>query len=369
MMYSKYIQNIDSIPFSGLRFLTTFHKFCGISYFGASVDKNVKNLNLYRVISISWNLIYFGFTMYCIIYFFVDNIKSFDGIKSNSSKSSIISVLNMIGMAGFYVQSFLINILLMIRGNKFLELFKTQSSEFIDSENERKIGFCFTFIHFTLFFTSKIIFVVFEYIYSKEGFIPSKFFIHLILYFSVTINISSIISLIAYQSKIISKQIDSFNASFSSKSLPEIYQFICKINEFVKKFDSFISAVIFINIFNSSIICIAYLCLIAVEFNENLLLSIISLTENSLLIIILCYSCDIIPKRINNFLDEIQELLSTSKNCSFSIDLIQIRMNFILEDIGFTALGLIKINSKTIISVFAVILSYSVVIIQTSYQS
>jgi hypothetical protein len=257
----------------------------------------------------------------------------------------------------------------MIRGNKFVELFKAQSLEFIDSQNERKIGFCFAFIHFTLFFVSKTIFAVLEFIYSTEGFIVSEFFIHLILHFSVMINVSSIISLIAYESKIISKQIDNFSASFSLKSLPQVYRFICKTNKFVKKFDSLISFVIFINIFNSSIICVAYLCLIAVQFNNNVLLSIISLTENSLLIMILCYSCDIIPKRINHFLEEIQELLSTSKNFSFSIDLIQIKMNFILEDIGFTALGLIKINSKTIISVFAVILSYSVVIIQTSYES
>jgi membrane protein CcdC involved in cytochrome C biogenesis len=37
--------------------------------------------------------------------------------------------------------------------------------------------------------------------------------------------------------------------------------------------------------------------------------------------------------------------------------------------IGFTAMGLFKINSNTILSVFAVILSYSVVLIQTSEQS
>jgi hypothetical protein len=47
---------IGRIPFSGLRYLTTFHKFCSNSYFGASVHKNVAKLN--GVISIAWNLIY-----------------------------------------------------------------------------------------------------------------------------------------------------------------------------------------------------------------------------------------------------------------------------------------------------------------------
>jgi hypothetical protein len=362
---------MNSIPFSGLRYLINFHKFCGISYFGASVDKNVNNM--YRVISIAWNLIYIGFTFYSGIQFFKDSIKSFNEIKSNSSKAPIISILNIIGVTGYYVQSFAINILIMIRGNKILGLIKAQSFKFIDSESERKIGFRIAFVQFFLLFTFETIYVVFEFIYSTEGFILSKFCSHLILYFSSQITISSIISLITYQSKIISIQFDKISDNFLPKDLSVIYQFICGINSFVKKFDSLISSVIFMNIFNSTIICIVYLCLTAVEFNEKLLLYMISLTVNLILMTILCYSCDIIPKRIQNFSEEIQELLLFSKNHSNSADLslhlMQIKINFLKQEIGFTAFGLIKINSKTMLSVFALILSYSVVLIQTSTQS
>ncbi len=79
---------IGRIPFSDLRYLTTFHKFCGNSYFGASVDKNIAKLN--RVISIAWNLIYIGFSLYCSFQFFSDSIKSFNEFALNSSKLSII---------------------------------------------------------------------------------------------------------------------------------------------------------------------------------------------------------------------------------------------------------------------------------------
>ncbi len=362
---------MNSIPFSGLRYLINFHKFCGISYFGASVDKNVNNI--YRVTSIAWNLIYIGLTFYSSIQFFTDNIKSFTEIKSNSSKSSIISILNIIGVTGYHVQIFAINILLMIRGNRILELIKAQSFKFIDSESERKIGFRIAFVQFVLLFTFEAIYVVFECIYSTEGFIVSKFFSNLIIYFSSLVTISSIISLIAYQSKIISIQIDKISDNFSPKDLSVIYQFICRINSFVKKFDSLISSVIFMNIFNSIIICIVYLCLTAVEFNNKFPLYVINLTVNLVLIIILCYSCDIIPKRIQNFSEDIQELLLFSKIYSNPVDLnqhlMQIKINFLKQEIGFTAFGLIKINSKTMLSVFALILSYSVVLIQTSTQS
>jgi hypothetical protein len=106
------------------------------------------------------------------------------------------------------------------------------------------------------------------------------------------------------------------------------------------------------NIFDySSIICIAYLCLTAVQSNNKLSLNMICLTENSVLIITLCYSCDMISKRIQNFSEEIQDLLSFSRNYSYPIDLnqhlIQTKINFIKQEIGFTAFALIKINSKT----------------------
>jgi hypothetical protein len=261
----------------------------------------------------------------------------------------------------------------MIRGNKFLNLFKDQSFNFIDSESERKTGFRIAFVQFFVLFTLETVSNILEFNSETEGFNILDFSIHNILYVSFMINITSIISLIAYQSKIVSIQIDRIYANFSPKNLPEIYQFICKTNRFVKKFDSLISSVIFMNLFNSSIICIAYLCLIADDLNDKYFVnfhSITSLAENLFLIITLCYSCDIILTRIKKLTDEIQELFSRFHSSSNDLNqlLMQIKINFIKQEIGFTAFGLIKINSKTIISVFAVILSYSVVIIQTSYR-
>jgi hypothetical protein len=355
---------METINFSGLKYLITFHKLCGNSYFGASVDKNAKNLYLYRVISIVWNLLYIGYTLYCGYEYFWDNIESFNETKSNSSKLSIISILKMMGEAGYYVQTIVINILLIVRGNKILKLFRAQSFKFIDSESESKIGFRIVLIQLVLSLTSETAVVVSEIISSTKDFKLSKYLNHFILYFSNMITISSIISLIAYQSKIISIQFDNICENLSSENLPEMYQFMCRTNRFVKKFDSLISTVIFMNIFNNCIISIVYLSLIAV--NDDLLLNMLCLTENLFLIITLCYSCDIIPKRIKKFTHEIQELLSFSTDLNQY--LILIKMNLIKRKMGFTALGLMKINSETIISAFALILSYSVIITQTSHK-
>jgi hypothetical protein len=77
----------------------------------------------------------------------------------------------MIGATGYYVHTFVINALLMIRGNKILELFKAQSIEFIDSEYESKIGFRIAFIQFILFLISETISAV------LKSFIQQKFLV------------------------------------------------------------------------------------------------------------------------------------------------------------------------------------------------
>jgi hypothetical protein len=180
------------------------------------------------------------------------------------------------------------------------------------------------------------------------------------------INISSIIALIAYQSKIISLQIDKLSVNFLPKDLPQIYQFICKVKTFVKSFDSLISSVIFMLIFNISIICTAFLCLITIKFYKNPIWDIISLSENVLLLTTLFYSCDMIARRIKELSDKIEELTSQCRYTDVNQYLMLVRIHSIKEEICFTGMGLFKMNSNTILSVFALILSNSVILIQTS---
>jgi len=115
---------------------------------------------------------------------------------------------------------------------------------------------------------------------------------------------------------------------------------------------------IFMLIFNSIVICIAYLCLIKVEvYDKNSILKIISLLENILLLITLCHSCDMIPRRIKEFSDKIEESM-------LEYGYTDVNQRLIL--VGFTGMDLFKMNSNTILSVFALILSNSVILIQTS---
>jgi hypothetical protein len=260
----------------------------------------------------------------------------------------------------------------MVRGNTIIHLLKTQSFKFIDQKKERRVGSRILFIQFIFFFTIELIYAITGLVFEKTF----DIFLN-VLYFSLMINISSIIALIAYQNKITCLQIDELFVKFSPKDLPEIYRFMCKVNSFVKKFDSLVSSVNFMLIINSCVICISYLCLLMIRFEKQNISFVsysLSLTENILLLSILCNSCNIIPKRIAILCEKIEESMSEHiTNYSTVNDLnnhlIISKMNSIKQEIGFTAMGLFKINSNTMMSVFAVILSYSVVLIQTSEQS
>ncbi len=72
-------------------------------------------------------------------------------------------------------RTILYNILLMVRGNKIIELFKAQSFKFVDSEYESKIGFGTAFIQSIVFLTLETSVVLLS-INSAEGFIFFKVF-------------------------------------------------------------------------------------------------------------------------------------------------------------------------------------------------
>jgi hypothetical protein len=88
----------------------------------------------------------------------------------------------------------------------------------------------------------------------------------------------------------------------------------------------------------------------------------------------LCLSCDIIPKNFEKFCYKLEKHVSeNSKENDILVQMNQnillMKINTIKHEIGFTASNLFKINTNTIISILALILSYSVLLIQTSNEN
>jgi hypothetical protein len=113
--------------------------------------------------------------------------------------------------------------------------------------------------------------------------------------------------------------------------------------------------------------------ILGIDPKKYLFLSLPLITESLILLITLCLSCDIIPKSFEKFCYKLEKYFSENAKEYHILDqmyqnILLIKINNIKNEIGFTASNLFKISTNTIISILALILSYSVILIQTSYE-
>jgi len=113
--------------------------------------------------------------------------------------------------------------------------------------------------------------------------------------------------------------------------------------------------------------------MLVIEPQKYLILSISSILESLSLLISTCLICNIIPKSFKKFCDKLEATVSESAlNDSLLSQLYKHslinRIYTIKKEIGFTASNLFKISTYTVISCLGLILSYSVILIQTSAQ-
>jgi hypothetical protein len=111
----------------------------------------------------------------------------------------------------------------------------------------------------------------------------------------------------------------------------------------------------------------------AIDPKKYLILSIGSIIVSLSLLISNCLTCDKISKEFEKFFDKLEDSVTKSNVNSQLLN--QLYEHSLLSKakaiglkIGFTACNLFKISTNTIISCLALILSYSVVLIQTSNE-
>ncbi len=359
---------------TGLRYLVNYHRICCVSYLGAQIDENKKSY-LLKFMLILWNLAFLSYSSYVSNKEFVERMEEIFTKNLDSTKSIVFSIVVTLGLCTYFIEGFIFNILFMIRGKKILDLMKSQTLEFIADKSEKKIGLFVALIQFLVSFTIHLFFSLLYtdiFIKSFEPFNIKVFVHNLILFFLLLNSQTTIIALIAYQSYTVSNQLSHILNNFSHLKLETIYQFVSKINVFIKKLDQLISIFILSQITINTTICLSFLCMLAIDTKKFSFISISSIVESLTLLISTCLVCDIIPKSFKKFCDKLEESLS-EKVCTNQMYYIYrqtllTKINAIKQDIGFTAFDLFKVNKNTIISCFALILSYSVLLIQTSYE-
>jgi hypothetical protein len=198
-----------------------------------------------------------------------------------------------------------------------------------------------------------------------------KFILNFLFYTSIISCQLSTNALIAYQSLTVSHQLKNISDNFSQTNLQNIYCFVCKTNSFIKDLDQLFSSLISISIFSFTVISIAFMSILGIDAKNYLTVSFVLIAESLIIITTLCLSCDIIPKSLNKFCDLLEKHVTKNPFGYQLLDqmnqnILLMKINSVKHEIGFTASNLFKISTYTIISCLALILSYSMILIQTS---
>jgi hypothetical protein len=112
--------------FTGLKYIVNFNRIFSVTYFGVQFNKVKEDLSLVKkIVMVSWSIIFMAVSTYN----FYENLNSLAEAMSknwifNSSKSYVLYVVLIYGTIGYHIQSFVIQILLLLRGSKIINLMK-----------------------------------------------------------------------------------------------------------------------------------------------------------------------------------------------------------------------------------------------------
>jgi len=188
----------------------------------------------------------------------------------------------------------------------------------------------------------------------------------------------SVIGLIIYKSKTISLQIRYLKENFTKYNLQELYVILVKLKQNINELSKSFSPILLTIIINSTLVITSFICMIAINFKSlntfTKLKYFTGISLHSIIILCLCYSCGIIPNIITSFVQFIEVNVNKdlrSECVSNDWQKISIKQDLLLisntsKEIVFNASSLFDINLSTTLSIISAIISYTVILIQTT---
>jgi hypothetical protein len=319
---------------SGFKFLINLHRFFGISYFGASIDKQKQSL-FWRIIIIIWSFMVYS---NCIKETYITLKQNVTNKNSGHNSIIIYMVLNTAALSYFSLP-ILINLILLFKGDQVLRLVRNKNFLLVTVPNglnlgEKRIAILITIIQFISHLTGLIIFKLVLYVKLDLKPTISHLIVYCMQHLALLIALSSVIA----------------------------------IKEHVEKLDDLFSPIIFLILLFGTIIEISSLCLLSTVTSKTYQFAVgIKLSFDFFIILTaICYVCEIIPHSIEKFVDDIEKKfglsITTNQSMLHLINLFHYHKN----GIGFTAFHLFKIRAFTLLTIASLVISYAVLLIQTS---
>ena len=254
----------------------------------------------------------------------------------------------------------------MIRGHKLLELLKDKQVVQIGERKEKRIGMILVVSQLAI----SVLCVSFAFSFFEE--IDPNSNLYLLVFNAIIFIVTmctqlSMPTLIAYKSFLVFQEFENIFALNITKNLEIVYNFVQKIHESIQRFDSYVSIYALIYLLFNLLISVSSLCHLAINPNVRVKQNIICLTFSISLLLSQCLVCDVVPKSLRKLIDRIEREKSSKGFDSYNPNerQIVIHLELMNQRIGFTAFGLFQINANTFLSCLALIISYSVIIIQT----
>ena len=339
--------------------LVYFQRINGQSYllwnFGQRMGLSLKLVLLFLNIILFMVNLYYTYIGYEDSMNIIKNNKAF----ASSHKFSMPLIMQISLYILFTIMNVFVFVLILFSGKTILAfLYNLDIS--IDSGIERKIGI-----------KAIVIQIIFTIIVTLFYFFCSSM-LNDLLYFMLLIfmssNYLSLVSTMAYFCYIIEQCLSELEKEFRSlQQLPNILKQLLVIQSYVKQFDQFYNKYLF---FIITFYCFECVCNLTILYFDRFLKmpwAIASIYESLSSIFIFCYLSDKINKSYVNVINKYEQLqlkMLDSQLGQFNHCLVS-RLYSLRDDMCFTAFNLYPINMKTFMSIFSMIVTFTVILIQT----
>ena len=277
----------------GLKYLVNFHKLCGTSYLGYSVEKQ----NIFvKLLSIVWNLVLI-LNIFCHIYY-AEVYTRVNKSKTYLPNTSVgLRILSSVSMMSYFFIGFL-HLIVVIKSKQILSQIQIKRNFMNFYETEKTIARKVTL--FQLIYILFAIIIYFSFYFIKNQFKFNLFFVMTLL---KTLFLRSsectVIALIAYKSLLIKNQLNFMEKNITSVKFEVYYQLLIQIKTEVQRIDEIFSSSFFVTIafcIQNQIIGSVFL---SIDFSNSYGHIIPHMSVNVILLFGFCYVCSIIPNSMS----------------------------------------------------------------------
>ena len=350
----------------GLNLLLNYNRITGNTFFGwINHGQSKKKQIIFRI----WNICLLN-TLSVNCYFWIQlSLFNAENVAHSSVRNSSFSILHFLFTTTnimYSIQALLIGVFILIFGRQMMTLLAQDSGVETNPIKEYSTAKLIVTIQLSYASLLSSIRSINDINYYETSFVIGM---HITNIISISTQVT-ILALIAYKALLVKHHYDNVDQLNLTYNLDVIYCSVFKTDKSVKSLDKYFSIYILVFLLFNQVFCVSHLCQMAlnsqIRFYESLLCFVYTLINIS----ILCIVCCLIPSSLSTLLDRLENHMNEHINKYDTKNRqILMQMRQMSDRIGFTAFGVFRVNSSTFLSCLALIISYSVIIIQTVQPS